>query len=109
MSQETGSKLIRTILFGVLSIALYWALFHYSDALQHFAHTTPTACAVGHGPDTLYFLKPTAEACAGKGGLFVEGHWMYAFVPILVAFAMSYVHGGFTGLFWDAMGLNAKK
>ncbi len=109
MSHETSSKLIRTIVFGLLSIALYWALFHYSDALQHFAHTTPEVCAVGHGPDAQYFQKPTAEACAEKGGFLMHGNWLHVFVPILLAFAMSYVHGGFTGLFWDAMGLNAKK
>lgn len=29
-------------------------------------------------------------------------------VPIAIAFALSFVHGGFTGGFWDMFGLKAK-
>ncbi|MFN3883697.1 MAG: hypothetical protein ACK4Q4_02930 [Rhodocyclaceae bacterium] len=28
-------------------------------------------------------------------------------VPIVIAFAISFTHGAFTGLFWEAMGLKA--
>jgi hypothetical protein len=31
------------------------------------------------------------------------------FGPIALAFALSYTHGIFTGLFWDVVGLKAKK
>jgi hypothetical protein len=28
-------------------------------------------------------------------------------VPIIAAFVVSYVHGAFTGMFWDTLGLKA--
>jgi hypothetical protein len=47
--------------------------------------------------------------CAAKGGHFVHGTWWFVFIPIALAFALSYTHGIFTGLFWDVVGLKAKK
>lgn len=38
----------------------------------------------------------------GKGG-------MYAFLPIVTAFAFSFVHGAFTGHFWTVLGIEAAK
>ncbi|HXX53323.1 MAG TPA: hypothetical protein VEI28_01990 [Thermodesulfovibrionales bacterium] len=38
----------------------------------------------------------------GRGGL-------YAFLPILAAFAFSFVHGSFTGKFWTVLGVEAAK
>jgi hypothetical protein len=38
----------------------------------------------------------------GKGGLF-------AFLPITMAFAFSFVHGSFTGHFWSVLGVEASK
>ena len=36
-----------------------------------------------------------------------KGGW-YFIVPISLAFAFSIVHGAFTGLFWDLLGIKAK-
>ncbi len=38
----------------------------------------------------------------GKGGT-------YAFLPIVMAFIFSFVHGSFTGHFWSVMGVEASK
>jgi hypothetical protein len=40
--------------------------------------------------------------------LAAHGDW-YFIVPILIAFAFSYVHGAFTGHFWEILGIKAKK
>ncbi|MBF0563709.1 MAG: hypothetical protein HQK89_00545 [Nitrospirae bacterium] len=37
-----------------------------------------------------------------KGGI-------YAFLPIIAAFIFSFFHGGFTGGFWEIIGIDAKK
>jgi hypothetical protein len=34
---------------------------------------------------------------------------LYAVLPIAGAFALSYVHGHFTGYFWTVLGIEAKK
>jgi hypothetical protein len=36
------------------------------------------------------------------------GEW-YFLVPVGIAFVFSLVHGAFTGTFWDALGVRAKK
>ncbi len=36
-----------------------------------------------------------------------QGHWNFI-QPILIAFAFSFVHGHFTGHFWDLLGFKAK-
>ena len=36
------------------------------------------------------------------------GGWTFL-IPVAVAFALSYTHGGFTGAFWDFLGIKAKK
>lgn len=36
------------------------------------------------------------------------GGW-YVLVPVAIAFIFSLVHGAFTGLFWDWLGVKAKK
>ena len=36
------------------------------------------------------------------------GRW-YFVVPVTIAFIFSLVHGAFTGHFWDALGVQAKK
>jgi hypothetical protein len=41
-------------------------------------------------------------------GLFTRGAW-YAALPIATAFAISFVHGGFTNYFWSVMGIEATK
>lgn len=40
--------------------------------------------------------------------LSLEGAWGFT-VPIVIAFVFSFVHGSFTGGFWDMLGLKAKK
>ncbi|MEI6415361.1 MAG: hypothetical protein WCP34_14025 [Pseudomonadota bacterium] len=40
--------------------------------------------------------------------LSAKGHWMFI-VPVGIAFLFSSVHGVFTGLFWDTLGIQAKK
>lgn len=39
--------------------------------------------------------------------LSIEGDWGFA-VPIVIAFVFSFVHGAFTGGFWDMLGLKPK-
>ncbi|MCK9532010.1 MAG: hypothetical protein WCZ20_09465 [Hydrogenophaga sp.] len=36
-----------------------------------------------------------------------QGQWMFI-IPVVIAFVFSYVHGAFTGLFWDVLGIKAK-
>lgn len=66
-----------TILFGAASIALYIVLLTHSDLLIELAQRT-------------------------KNG----EKWLF-FVPITVAFVFSYIHGTFTGQFWERIGLRA--
>ena len=35
------------------------------------------------------------------------GRWNF-FIPILIAFVFSVIHGNFTGQFWDMFGIKAK-
>jgi hypothetical protein len=95
----------KTIFWGIATAALYTAMFWYSDLVLYLAHTTPDACIVDQGGATLYYHKADAAACAAKGGHMHSGVWWHVLIPILLAFAISIVHGAFTGLFWEAMGL----
>ena len=99
----------KTIFWGVTAGLLYAALFYYADLVLHLAHTTPDACVVGSGPDAVYFHKVDAAACAAKGGVVVNGTWWHVLIPIAIAFAISFAHGAFTGLFWEVMGLKPAK
>lgn len=45
--------------------------------------------------------KPLAEAAA-------RGGW-YFLLPVAIAFLFSFAHGTFTGCFWDALGVQAKR
>ncbi len=55
------------------------------------------------GMYALLFLKQDlVNATFGKGGL-------NALLPIVTAFAFSFVHGSFTGNFWSALGIEAAK
>ena len=97
----------KTLFWGGVTALLYAGMFSYSDALIHMAHTTPGACVVHRAGELVYFHKPDAAACALQGGIMEAGHGWHVLVPIGLAFAISYVHGAFTGLFWDVMGLKA--
>jgi len=50
----------------------------------------------------LLFKQDVINGYVGQGG-------MYAFLPIVTAFAFSFVHGTFTGDFWTVMGIEAAK
>lgn len=65
---------VKAVLLGILSLAMYIALFMYEE---------PVLTAAKHG-----------------------GWWVI--LPVGIAFAFSYVHGAFTGSFWEALGLKAK-
>lgn len=69
----------KALAYGIVSALMFFALFKYSD------HFVDWALRTRHG-EKMFFI-----------------------IPILVAFAFSYVHGAFTGLFWDTLGLKAAK
>lgn len=104
---DSNTSWIKTLFWGTLACVLYWGLFHFAHEILRFAHTTGDACVVNQGGETLYYSTPTAEACATKNGTLVEGNWLYVFIPILIAFAVSYIHGAFTAAFWDSLGFKA--
>ena len=83
-SSKTTSRspraLILTLLLGSASAVLYLLLFLFSDVL------------------------PELAAITRQGE-----HKIYALVPIVIALLFSFVHGAFTGQFWDLLGLRAKK
>ncbi len=59
--------------------------------------------ALSIGLYALLFVKQDlVNATFGKGGF-------YALLPIVTAFAFSFVHGSFTGNFWTALGIEAAK
>ncbi len=51
---------------------------------------------------TLLLKQDLVNSTFAQGGL-------YAFLPIVTAFAFSYVHGSFTGHFWTVLGIEAAK
>ena len=106
---SSQASLGRTLFWGVVTALLYWVLFHYAEDFLRLAHTTLDACAVQDGMNIAYFNKATPELCQAKGGTFIHGTWWFVFAPIALALALSYTHGIFTGLFWDVVGLKAKK
>src|SRR5512139_925346 len=103
------SSLGRALMWGVLTAGLYGFLFLYADVFKHLAHTTTDACVVQESTGTGYYSKSTPDLCAAKNGDFVKGTWWFVFAPIALALALSFTHGIFTGLFWDVVGLKAKK
>jgi len=83
-TQQGGRKLVSraaryAVLYGITSLALYFLLFLFNDEIRQMAEAT------SRGDKTLFF------------------------VPIIVALVFSVVHGAFTGYFWEALGLTAKK
>jgi hypothetical protein len=71
--------LVVTLILGAASAGLYFLLFLYADRFAAIAQATH------------------------------EGHKLYALIPIAIAMVFSFVHGAFTGQFWDLLGLRAKK
>lgn len=103
------STLAKALFWGVITAGLYWFLFVYSGTFERLSHTTLDACLVQQGSGSVYYNKATPELCAAENGTFIEGTWWFVLAPIVLAFALSYTHGIFTGLFWDVVGLKAKK
>jgi len=68
-----------TLVLGIASAALYFLLYLFSDTLPGLAAATR------------------------------QGEKLYALVPLVIAMVFSFVHGAFTGHFWDLLGLRAKK
>ncbi|GEM_PF-1283965 len=95
----------KAVFWATLTAALYALTFSNAEFILHMAHTTPEACVVGQGAGAAYYHKAGLDACAAQGGEMVAGTWWHVLLPILLAFAVSYVHGAFTGLFWELMGL----
>ena len=71
--------LATTVVLGIASGGLYLLLFLFSDALPELAAETR------------------------------QGEKLAALVPVAIAIIFSFVHGAFTGHFWDLLGLRAKK
>jgi hypothetical protein len=79
MRKHKFKQLSLTIGFGIVSFAFYWLLLAYSDQLVELANRTR------------------------------KGEKMWFLVPIVIAFFFSYVHGQFTGHFWESLGIKAAK
>ena len=80
--RPTGGKaraLVITLLLGAASAGLYVLLYLYSDILVELAVRTR------------------------------QGEKLLALVPLAVALVFSFVHGAFTGRFWELLGLQARK
>lgn len=71
------TSVLKALLYGMASLALYGGLFLCAD-------------------DTVELARRTRE-----------GEKIFFLVPIGIAFVFSLVHGAFTAYFWDAVGLKA--
>ena len=78
-SGRSSRALVLTLVLGAASAGLYVLLFLFADRLTELAQLTR------------------------------EGNKLYALVPLAIAMVFSFVHGAFTGHFWDLLGLRAKK
>lgn len=76
---HSSRALAITLTLGAASALLYLLLFLFADRLIELAAATR------------------------------DGTKLYALVPLAVAMVFSFVHGAFTGHFWDLLGLRAKK
>jgi len=102
---DVETRWLKTIVWGSLTALAYAVLFFYSDLLMQMAHTTPAACVAGSVDSPVYYHGANAAACARLGGHVEPGNGLLVLVPIAIALIISFVHGAFTGLFWDVMGL----
>lgn len=74
MSHSTQRVLIQTLVYGAISIGLYFCLYLFANDILELSR---------------------------------QGHWNFI-VPIAIAFVFSWIHGNFTGQFWDLFGVKAK-
>lgn len=79
MRKHKIKQLSITAVYGIASVILYWLLLSYSDQLVELANRTR------------------------------QGEKLWFIVPIVIAFVFSYVHGNFTGHFWESLGVKAAK
>ena len=75
---SVSRQFLYTLVFGASSIFLYVMLYRFSGDIRHIAEIT------NQGDKHLFY------------------------VPLVIAFIFSIVHGAFTGHFWDALGLKPK-
>ena len=78
-TRPSSRALVITLILGAASAGLYLLLYLFSDTLPGLAAATR------------------------------NGEKLYALVPLAIAMVFSFVHGAFTGHFWDVLGLRAKK
>ena len=69
------SSVLKAVVYGAASVALYALLYLYAEETVELARRT-------HEGEKIWFLA-----------------------PIAIAFLFSWVHGAFTGYFWDALGM----
>ena len=69
------NSLVKAVMYGAASLALYALLFLYADETVELARRTR------------------------------EGEKIWFLVPIVIAFVFSLAHGAFTSSFWNAIGL----
>ncbi|MHB8473370.1 MAG: hypothetical protein ACYDC8_11135 [Gammaproteobacteria bacterium] len=79
MSDFKYQSIFLTLLLGVVVGILYVLLFTYATQLEDIAHRTR------------------------------KGEKILFLVPIVIAFVFSWVHGVFTGQFWEIIGLRAAR
>lgn len=79
MSKDKSKVIVSAFLFGIASIVLYGLLLSNSELFVEWAQRTQ------------------------------QGEKLLFLIPIAVAFIFSWVHGNFTGHFWESMGLKAAK
>jgi len=106
---SSQAAVVKTLIWGGIATTLFGFLFYYADEFVRLAQTTGDSCMVQEGKKTVYYSNATPELCTAKGGTFAEGSWWFVLAPIAMAFALSYAHGLFTGLFWDTLGLKPRK
>jgi len=80
ITSRSPRAIVLTLALGLASAGLYILLFLFSDKL------------------------PELAAASRQGG-----HKIYALIPIAIALVFSFIHGAFTGHFWDLLGFRAKK
>lgn len=96
---------MKTVLWGGMTALLYLGMFYYADMIIHLAHSTPESCVVIKDSQPVYFHKVDVATCTAHGGHIEPAQAWHVLIPILIAFALSFTHGAFTGLFWEVMGL----
>lgn len=77
MPHPPRKTITATLSYGLVSAALYGLLIAYSDLFVELAQRTR------------------------------EGEKAWFLIPLAIAFLFSWVHGNFTGYFWEALGLRA--